>query len=66
MAVKGNNFSSTSDPLNDRSVSGKPVSEARDAVFKKPSGTMFVNPGFQGQGKLSNQNVSQFNATKGA
>lgn len=54
-----NNFSSMSDPLKDRTVSGKPAQEAKMAVFKKGGGKMFVNPGFKGQGKLSNQSVSQ-------
>jgi len=59
MAVKGNNFSSMSDPLKSRSVSGKPAQEAKMEVFKKGGGTFFSNPGFKNQGKLSNQNISK-------
>jgi len=59
MAVKGNNFDFMSRTLEGRSVSGKPAQEARMDVFKKDNGKFFKNPGFQGQGKLSNQNISK-------
>lgn len=59
MAVNGNNFSSMSDPLKNRSVSGKPAQEAKMEVFKKGGGKFFKNPGFQNQGKLSKQNISK-------
>jgi len=59
MPVTGNSFSSMSDPLEKRTVSGIPANEAKDAVFKKGGGKMFVNPGFQNQGKLRNQNISK-------
>ncbi len=59
MAVKGNSFSSMSDPLKSRSVSGAPAKQAKMEVFKKGGGKFFTNTGFKNQQKLSSQNVSK-------
>ena len=65
MPVTGNSFSSTSGPGTERSVSGIPRDESRNAVLKTPRNGMFVNPGFIGQAKLSSLGVSEFNSGKG-
>lgn len=57
--VKGNNFSSMSDPLKSRSVSGQPAKEAKMEVLKKNGGKIFNNTGFKGGRKSNSHNTSK-------